>query len=189
MRQMLKESITQIRIAMSSKRSKAISTAVSILYLVFYLAITGILTLNFETGSFSFFVSENWMSLILRERAPFNWEPIGILSLGILDIYLAVPNIIFGLIVGTFVGINIAISAHTYKTRNLCKINPSSSILTAIPALLTGVACCGPTFLLSIGIASATLTIAFVSILPLLFPIAIIGLILSLFWSGWRLSN
>jgi len=189
MQEKLKESIVQIRLAMSSKRSRLIATAVSFLYLVFYLAITGILTINFETSSFDLFVSENWMILILRERAPFNWEPIGLLSIGILDIYLAIPNIIFGSIVGIFVGINIAISAYTYKTRNMCKINPSSSVLTAVPALLTGVACCGPTFLLSLGVASATLSIAFVSILPLLFPAAIIGLILSLFWSGWRLSK
>ncbi|MHA1480208.1 MAG: hypothetical protein ACTSQZ_02135 [Candidatus Thorarchaeota archaeon] len=189
MQEMLKKSIIHIQIAMSSKRSRLIAAAVSFLYLAFYLAITGILTMNFEISSFDLFVSENWMTLILRERAPFNWEPIGFLSLGILDIYLAIPNIIFGFIVGIFVGINIAISAYTYKTRTMCKINPSSSVLTAVPALLTGVACCGPTFLLSLGVASATLSIAFVSILPLLFPFAIIGLILSLFWSGWRLSK
>ena len=189
MQEMLKESFIQIRLAVSSKRSKVIATAVSFLYLSFYLAITGIITINFETGTLNLFISEDWMSLILRERAPFNWEPIGILSIGILDIYLAIPNIIFGLIVGVLVGINIAISAYTYRTRDLCKINPSSSVLTAVPALLTGVACCGPTFLLSLGVASATLSIAFISILPLLFPIAIIGLIASLFWSGRRLSK
>ncbi|MHA1909546.1 MAG: hypothetical protein ACW98Y_19765, partial [Candidatus Thorarchaeota archaeon] len=72
--------------------------------------------------------------------------------------------------------------------RTLCRIDPSRSILSAVPALLTGFACCGPTLLLSLGIASASITIAFVTILPLFLPVALIGLVVSLLWSGWKLN-
>jgi hypothetical protein len=158
-------------------------------YLVIYSLITGILVISLNDAGFSLLIVENWPSLIFRTRAPFNWEPIGLLSLGGVQIFLALPNIIFGLIVGLLVGANMSVSIYTYRARNVCKIDPSRSVAVAIPALLTGVACCGPTFLLSLGIASASLSAAFVSVLPFLFPIALVGLALSLIWSGWKLSQ
>ena len=41
----------------------------------------------------------------------------------------------------------------------------------------------------TLGIASASVTVAFVSVLPFLFPIASVGLALRLIWSGWKLSQ
>ncbi len=184
----VKSSLHEIWVALSTKRSKIILLVTSVAYLLFYFVVTGILFLG-GSGSFTVFVSESWLSLILRERTPFNWEPIGFISLGALTIFLAIPNIIFGVITAGLVGANISVSAYTYAARTMCRINPSQSVLSAVPALLTGVACCGPTLLLSLGIASATLTVAFVSFLPFLFPLALLGLISSLFWAGWRISK
>jgi hypothetical protein len=162
---------------------------IAALYLLLYSFITGILVIPSYDAGYSFLIAENWQSLIFRTRAPFNWEPIALLSLGGLQIYFAIPNLIFGLIVGLLVGANISVSIYTYRARNVCKIDPTRSVAVAIPALLTGVACCGPTFLLSLGIASASLTVAFVSVLPFLFPVALVGLVVSLIWSGWKLSQ
>jgi len=184
----VKSSLREVRVALSTKRSKIILLVTSVAYLLFYFVVTGLLFLG-GSGSFSVFVSESWLSLILRERTPFNWEPIGFISLGAITIFLAIPNIIFGVITAGLVGANISVSAYTYTARTMCRINPSQSVLSAVPALLTGVACCGPTLLLSLGIASATLTVAFVSFLPFLFPLALLGLITSLFWAGWRISK
>ncbi len=180
--------IREIGLALSSRRSKIILSIVAIGYLLFYLAVTSIITFS-NQGSFDLFISDSWPSLILRERTPFNWEPIGFLSLGAFTIFLAIPNIAFGIITALLVGANISVSAYTYTARKTCRINPSQSVLSAVPALLTGVACCGPTFLLSLGIASATVTVAFVSVLPFLFPIALIGLVGALLWAGWRIEK
>ena len=184
----VKSSLHEVRVALSTKRSKIILLVTAVAYFVFYLTVTGILFLG-ESGSFQVFISESWLSLIVRERTPFNWEPIGFISLGAITIFLAIPNILFGTITAGLVGANISVSAYTYTSRKLCRINPSQSVLSAVPALLTGVACCGPTLLLSLGIASATLTVAFVSFLPFLFPLALFGLITSLLWAGWRINK
>ncbi len=158
-------------------------------YLGLYSFITQLIVLGPEDFGFGVMILDNWVNLIFRSRAPFNWEPIGFIALGNVRIFLAIPNLIFGLIVGLLVGANISVSTYTYRARTVCNLTPSSSLFSAIPALLTGVACCGPTFLLSLGIASASLTIAFLTILPFLFPLAIFGLVASLTWSGWKLSQ
>lgn len=162
---------------------------IALAYLGIYSLITGILTLSLDDWSFSIVILDNWPDLIFRVRTPFNWEPIGLLTLGPVNVFLALPNMIFGLVVGILVGANFSVSTYTYRARTICNLNPASSVISAVPALLTGVACCGPTLLISLGIASATVTIAFVSILPFLFPLALFGLVLSLTWSGWKLSQ
>jgi hypothetical protein len=162
---------------------------IAVVYLIVYSLITGLITLNLNEWGLSIMILDNWPNLIFRVRTPFNWEPIGVLSLGPVNVFLAIPNMIFGLVIGVLVGVNISISTYTYRARTVCNLNPASSVISAVPALLTGVACCGPTLLISLGIASATVTIAFVSILPFLFPLALIGLVLSLTWSGWKLSQ
>lgn len=181
--------ISHVRKTFSDKRTKWIVVLATIVYMIFYFAITGLVAVYSLSGPFEIFISDNWPNLIFRERAPFNWEPIGYITVGQVEIFLAVPNIIFGLIIAILVGLNLGASAYTYLNRTVCKVDPTKSVLAAVPALLTGVACCGPSILLSLGIASAAVTVAFISILPLLFPIALVGLIGSLLWSGKKLAE
>ncbi|MFQ5831098.1 MAG: hypothetical protein ACE5H4_00140 [Candidatus Thorarchaeota archaeon] len=171
------------------RRSKLIALGVGLAYLLFYLLATGVFVISSTPLPLEIQISNQWPALIFRERAPFNWEPIGSLSIGFLQVFLSIPNILFGLVIAVLVGINIAVSAYTYSARKVCRINPSASILAAAPALLTGFACCGPTLLISLGLASATISVAFVAIVPFLFPLALGGLVVSFLWSGRKLSQ
>lgn len=168
---------------------RLLTVLLTLIYLGIYSIITQLVVLSSENFGFGVVILDNWVNLIFRVRAPFNWEPIGHIALGNVRIFLAIPNLIFGLVVGLLVGANLSISTYTYRARTVCNLTPTSSVFSAIPALLTGFACCGPTFLLSLGIASASVTIAFLTILPFLFPLAILGLVTSLTWSGWKLSQ
>ncbi len=178
----------QVRQTLRPKSSKRIIALVSVGYIIFYFWATNILVFRSSTDVF-LRISENWSELLFRERAPFNWEPVGILSLGPVQLFLAVPNILFGIMVSLLIGINLAISYYTYKYRTLCRINPSQSMALSVPSLLTGIACCGPSILLSLGIASVAGTVALVSLLPFLLPLALTGLVLSIAWSGYRLEK
>ena len=168
---------------------RLLTVVIAVAYLVLYSIITQLIMVNPISTGFGVVISDNWVNLIFRVRAPFNWEPIGLISLGNVQIFLAIPNLIFGLFIGLLVGANLSVSTYTYQARTVCNLRPTSSLASAIPALLTGVACCGPTFLLSLGIASASVTIAFLTILPFLFPLAIFGLVASLTWSGRKISQ
>jgi hypothetical protein len=179
----------EIKLVFTHRRSKLVALGIGIGYLVFYLIATGVLVFTANPLPAGIQISSQWPELLFRQRTPFNWEPIGLVSLGFVQIFLALPNIAFGVLIAVLVGVNIAVSAYTYSVRNVCRINPSSSVLAAAPALLTGVACCGPTLLISLGLASATVTVAFVSILPFLLPLALVGLVASLLWSGRKLNQ
>ncbi len=186
---LLRSYLREIRIAFRTRRSKAVALSIFVGYLLFYLFVTGVLVISANPLPVNLSILEQWPSLIFRERTPFNWEPIGVASVGYFQMFLAIPNIVFGVIIAALVGVNIGVSVYTYSVRNVCRINPSSSVLAAAPALLTGVACCGPTLLISLGLASATVTVAFVSILPFLLPLALVGLVASLLWSGRKLNQ
>jgi hypothetical protein len=179
----------EIKLVFTHRRSKLVALGIGIGYLVFYLVATSVLVFTVNPLPVGIQISSQWPELLFRQRTPFNWEPIGLVSLGVVQLFLALPNIAFGVLIAVLVGVNIAVSAYTYSVRNVCRINPSSSVLAAAPALLTGVACCGPTLLISLGLASATVTVAFVSILPFLLPLALVGLVGSLFWSGRKLNQ
>ena len=185
----LKIWMKRIAAVLSEKSYRWLTILIALGYLGLYSFITQLIVFGPEDFGFGVMILDNWVNLIFRSRAPFNWEPIGFIALGNVRIFLAIPNLIFGLIVGFLVGANLSVSTYTYRARTVCNLTPTSSIFSAIPALLTGIACCGPTFLLSLGIASASVTIAFLTILPFLFPLAIFGLVISLTWSGWKLSQ
>lgn len=189
MRQVFSDYYKEIRIVFTQRRSKLVALGIGIGYLLFYLIATGVLVFATNPRPLGIQISSQWPELLFRQRAPFNWEPIGLISLGFVQIFLSLPNIGFGVFIAALVGVNIAVSAYTYWMRNTCRINPSTSVLAAAPALLTGVACCGPTILISLGLASATVTVAFVTILPFLLPLALVGLIASLLWSGRKLNQ
>ena len=180
----------QVRMVLEPRRSKGVALLVAIVYLSVYFWLTELITyVPYMSGDLiSLFLLDDWPEKIFRLRGPFNWEPIGILTIGSFDILIAIPNIVFGTIVGLLVGANLSVSYYTYTHRTLCNIDPTRSVISAVPALLTGFACCGPTLLLSLGIASASLTIAFIAVLPFLFPLALGGLLISLLWSGWKMA-
>ncbi len=181
--------MTRIAAVLNERTYRWLTILIALGYLGLYSFITQLIVLGPEDFGFGVMILDNWVNLIFRSRAPFNWEPIGFIALGNVRIFLAIPNLIFGLIIGLLVGANLSVSTYTYRARTVCNLTPTSSLFSAIPALLTGVACCGPTFLLSLGIASASVTIAFLTILPFLFPLAIFGLVTSLTWSGRKLSQ
>lgn len=178
-----------ISLVLRMRTYRLLTIIIALGYLALYSIITQLIMVNPVDSGFGIVILDNWANLIFRSRAPFNWEPIGFIALGNVQIFLAIPNLIFGLFIGLLVGANLSISAYTYRARTVCNLRPTSSVVSAIPALLTGIACCGPTFLLSLGIASASVTIAFLTILPFLFPLAIIGLVTSLTWSGRKISQ
>jgi hypothetical protein len=188
-RQIISDYFREIKLVFTHRRSKLVALGIGIAYLIFYLVATSVLVFTANPLPAGIQISSQWPELLFRERTPFNWEPIGLISLGFVQIFLALPNIAFGVLIAVLVGVNIAVSAYTYSVRNVCRINPSTSVLAAAPALLTGVACCGPTLLISLGLASATVTVAFVSILPFLLPLALLGLVASLLWSGRKLNQ
>lgn len=129
-------------------------------------------------------ISSDWRTLLFRTRAPFLYEPIGVVALGRhLTLYLAVPNIAIALLLGVLVGLNVAVSYHDFRALALRGTRGFASLVGTIPALIGGAACCVPTLILVIGLQmSATL----IAVWPLLVPASAALLIAALGWSLMR---
>lgn len=152
-------------------------------YLGLYL--WGLNQLTVRESGFSLHIVEDPWSLLFREMGPFVYEPVAMVSLGILTLFISPVNLAIGGFLGILVGTNFAVSLVAWRGPSACRIGPGAGALAGAPALLSGVICCGPTILLILGIqASAGILAAFQWFLPL----AVILLALTLLWVGTQVE-
>lgn len=169
----------------SQKRFLVVALITLFIYLVIYLAATQHLIFTSRIGQAeSFFmlkISPDWPKLLFRMRAPFLFESIGAFYLGNLKIFLSIPNILIGALLGTLVAANITTSYYSFKMLGLQGIRGAGALLGTIPAIISGAACCVPTLILVIGLQlTATLATVWSFFVPLSFGLLLISLIWSL---------
>lgn len=156
-------------------------------YLVLYLAAMQYLIVA-RGGAESFLslqIMPGWQDLVFRQRAPFLFEPMGALHLGPLVLFLSIPNLAIGLLLGVLVAANIAVSYYGFRASGMQGVRGLHALIGTIPALISGMACCVPTLILVIGLQlTATLAAAW----SLLVPISAVLLLISLWWSLHRIA-
>ncbi len=124
------------------------------------------------------------MENLWRQRAPYNFEPVGVFQpFEGFAIFFAVPNLLLGAGLGLLLGLNIATLLHVYARAKACGVKSVTGLFASIPAFLTGVACCTPTFIVFLG---AAFTASFIALLAWLMPAAIAALVLALAWNLLR---
>lgn len=107
------------------------------------------------------------------------FEPIALVKAGPMTYLFSPLNVIIAVLLSVLVGLNLALTYLGWIQPKACGLESSSSVLGAIPALLSGAACCGPTILLVFGIqASGVLITGFQFLLPLAIVLLIGSLLL-----------
>lgn len=134
-------------------------------------------------------IVDDWTGKIFRERVPFVWEPIATMYVLSFAFFVSIPNLILGILLSTLVGLNFSVSFFSYSLPKICRINPSKTLSITLPSLLTGFACCAPTFIIALGSATAGLTTLFISVRPIFMPISFLILTFSLIWSLNKIRN
>lgn len=171
----------------SQKRYLITMIAVFILYVLIYLAATQFFVFDkrvaAEEGFFIIKIAENWQELILNQRAPFLFEPIGILYLGGLKFFIAPINILIAALLGLLVALNISVSYYSFRTLALRGAQGIISLLGTIPAIIGGATCCVPLLILLIGLQ---LTATLVTVWSFFVPLSFILLIGTLVWALHR---
>lgn len=167
-----------------------IAVIVAIVYVMIYLFATQQLIftsrVSQEDAIAMFKILPNWKELLIRQRSPFLFEPVGILYLGNLRFFISAPNIILAFVIGGLVGANISASYYTFKMLGLKGVRGVGLILGTIPVVLSGAACCVPTIIIIIGLQ---LTATLAAVWSLFVPISLILLTASLYWSVKRIQN
>ena len=174
------------------RRHRLLTTVVTVLYLVAYLwSIGDIVVTATDQSRFGALpwiqVAAEWPAKLLRQTAPFSYEPILAVRLsGHVQLLLAPVNVALGLLMGGLAGANLAAAIHLHRTATSCRRRSFAGLLGALPGLLTGFACCAPalTFLLGAQVAAAL-----IGLRDWLFPLALAILLAGLAWSASRLAR
>ncbi len=179
----------KIFVILKDKKAKRTGLLVGIIYFLFYLYSIGNITIIEMPEMLSFRVIEDWQDKIFKPIAPFLWEAIAVLYVyrG-LTIFLSVPNLILAFLLASLVLLNIAVAVYSYSLSRVCQLRPGyKGILGFIPSLFSGLTCCVPTFLITLGPALASFTVLFIEVRQFLIPASFILMILGLIWGIKRI--
>lgn len=175
-----------MKIILFNKKAISLNIIFISIFLIFYSFATQIIYINPVNSEFSIYILDDWHNKLFLVRAFPNFEPIGYITFGQFFITLPIPTLMLGIFISTLVSINMSVSVYSW-TNSKCRINPATGFASSLPAFLTGFACCSPIFIISLG--SSALSTVFIEIFPLLIPVTLLMLILSLFWSLMKLDK
>lgn len=119
----------------------------------------------------------------LESRSAFQFEPVGLITLGILVWTFSPMNTLLATAMGLLMGLNVAAGWLAWRAPRACRPRGASAgLFASIPALLAGGACCAPLILIWLGLPIAG---AVASITPVLIPVALLLLLAGL----WRMAK
>ncbi len=174
------------------RRHRLTVTAVTVLYLVAYMWSIGdiVVTATDQTrfaAAGPIQVAADWPAKLLRQTAPFSYEPVLAARLtGHLQLFLAPVNVVLGLLLGGLAAANLAAAIQLYRTLATCRRRSFAGLLGALPGFLTGFACCAPTLTLLVG---AQVSAALIGLRNWLLPLALAILLAGLAWNTKRLAD
>ncbi len=158
-------------------------------FFLFYLLSIGNLT-GATHQSFSVQVVPDWLNQMFKPIAPWMWEPIARLQGFGVSLLLAPLNLLVGIVLASLVFLNMAVAAFSYRLSRVCQIQPGfKGVLGFLPGLLSGFACCVPTFLIALGPALASFTVFFIELRPFLIPASVLLMTAGLKWSLDRIPE
>jgi hypothetical protein len=174
------------------RRHRLMVGTVTVLYLVTYLWSIGDIVITATDQSRAgavpaIQVAADWPAKLLRQTAPFSYEPVLAARLtGHVQLFLAPVNVALGLLLGGLAGANLAAAVHLYRTTATCRRRSFAGLLGVLPGFLTGFACCAPTLTFLLG---AQVAAALIGLRNWLFPLALAILLGGLAWSAKRLAG
>lgn len=114
------------------------------------------------------------LSLAFRRTGPFSFEPVARFDLGFLSLLFSPFDTLLGVGLAVLVGLNLTLFYLAWTQPAACGIEGASGALAAIPALLSGTACCGPVLLIVLGVQASGLLLA---VFDVLLPLAVVLLL------------
>lgn len=124
---------------------------------------------------------------MLVMRAPYLWEPVAMITALGITLFISPLNLLLGSFLALLVGTNFMVAVFSYQYRNTCRLDTGAGLAGVLPGMLSGFACCAPTFVIALAPALSSFTVYFLAIQPFLIPFSIAIMLLGLCWSVSRL--
>lgn len=180
--------VDQTKRALALARSRRDGVAAfglgTLVYLVVYLVATG--NLAFRSGlGWNVVVANDPVGKLFARTGPVSFEPIVLLDLSVARLLVAPGDVLIGTLLAALVGANLALTYLAVVQPKACGIDTGTGVLAAVPALLSGTACCGPVILLSVGITASG---ALISLFAWLVPIGVVSLLASLAYVASKIA-
>jgi hypothetical protein len=166
-----------LRRTLTDPASQAIAWAVALAYLLLFQLAVADLTLDGAARPALVLVVEGWHNLLLRARAPFQFEAVAVVEAPFLVWLVSPMNIAIGLALGLLTGFQIALVRIARRCAAACGLKPAAGALAAVPGLLAGSACCAPILFVLLGVQ---VTASLITLMGLLIPAAFLFLLLGL---------
>jgi hypothetical protein len=169
-----------LRRLLSDSVSHALMWGVALVYLALFQVAVGDLTIDGVMRPASGFVVSSWEALLLRQRAPFQFEGIAIVEAPFLVWLFSPTNVAIGLLLGLLTGSQIALVRIARRCAVACGVSPMTGVLAGLPGLLAGMACCTPVLFILLGIQVTASLVGFMSLLiPAAFLFLVVGVALT----------
>lgn len=153
-------------------------------YLVLYSYTTGALTATGRPG-FELQVVADPFTRALQQTGYLSFEPIARIQVAGISYLFSPLDFSLAVLLAVLVGVNLAVTYLGLVQPTACGLAPSSGVLAAVPALLSGAACCGPIIFVALGIQATGVLLTGVR---LLIPVSILLLAGSLLVVGYRID-
>lgn len=159
---------------LTDPRSQAFAWGIALIYLLVYQFAVSDLSIDGTVRPFSMVGLSNWQDVVFRTRVPFQFEAIGVMQGPFFTWLLSPVNLAIGLALGLLTGAQIALVGIARKCAASCGLSPVAGILSGLPGLLAGSACCAPLLFILLGIQ---LTASLVTLMGVMIPIAFVLLL------------
>ena len=157
----------------------------AVLYLIVYLVATGDVAIRTGLGVELVTVVDQPFARMLQRTGPFAWEAIALVDLAVARWLVSPLNVAVGGVLALLVGANLAVTYLAWRYPQACGIEQrrgtGTGVVAAVPALLSGTACCGPVILLAVGVSASG---ALLTVFEWLLPLGVALLLASLVYTG-----
>ena len=179
-----------LRRLLSNPASQALAWGIALVYLAVFQIAVADLTIDGVSRPTSMFVVPNWESLLLRERAPFQFEAVAILESPYLVWLISPMNIALGMALGLLTGLQVALVRIARRCAVACGLSPATGVLAGLPGLLAGSACCAPILFVLLGVQVTASLVTFMGLMiPAAFAFLLVGMALTLRVAARRCSE
>jgi hypothetical protein len=186
---------SRTRASLTSRRSRVSAVGAGAGVLVLYLWAVGDIGVSVR-GSYATFAPSaqllsDWPDKLLATRGAFLFEPIAVTyPLSQLVLFLSPGNVVLGGVVAAMFGLNVGVAVHAVSQATTCRRTAYGRLASVLPAFLTGMICCVPSFVLLFGASTAAVLLpALAPIRGYLFPLSLVLMFLTLAWGAQRAAT
>jgi hypothetical protein len=180
---LIRNTAVAVRGALTRRDGRTLFGVSGLAYFLLYLA--GLRHLGFGPPGYEVSVVSSPLTRAFRPVGPFQWEPVALVVVGPVELLVAPLNVLLGGVLASLVGFNLAVSVVAWRGPSACRLGPGAGAASGLPGLLSGVACCGPTILLVVGVQASA---GMLSLFQWLLPISVVALLGTLLWAGSRVG-